>query len=186
MIPGRPIPTALRGPLALVLLICASGCRDLSRFDSKPGEAYCGAIVGAPEFEDGLFTPGLPPRLTLKLTLDTGKLHSEPGILSSNDKADGLCSASGDPLFQDAPLRAIPQIDHDVLSTMTFGEGHDHDFFAWVDSRCQGTVLALVSLMRNDQVEMRLFKPAPISATGSTRPGFGVFLMTAQEHGCGF
>jgi hypothetical protein len=170
---------------ALALALACAGCRDLSRFDSKPGAAYCGAIIGTPEFQDGLLPAG-PPNLTLKLTLDTAKLNSEPGILSSNDEANGLCSSTGDPLFQDAPLRAIPQIDHDVLATMSFGEGHDQDFFAWVDSRCQGTILSLVSLMRNDQVEVRLFKPGPIHATGPERSGFALFPLTAQPHGCGF
>ncbi|HEY2408488.1 MAG TPA: hypothetical protein VGI10_20925 [Polyangiaceae bacterium] len=175
---------AHRALLGLTLLL--AGCRDLSHFDSKPGSAYCGAIIGTPDFQDGLIAAGQPPSLTLKLTLDTGKLNSEPGVLSSNDKATGLCSSTGDPLFQDAPLRAIPQIDHDVLSTMSFGEGHDHDFFTWVDSRCQGPFLALVSLMRNDQVEVRLFKPGPIDATGANRSGFGVFPLSSQPHGCGF
>src|SRR3954463_14209281 len=129
-----PTYRSLRAPLALALVVCAGGCRDLSRFDSKPGAAYCGAIIGTPEFQDGLLPAG-PPNLTLKLTLDTAKLNSEPGILSSNDEANGapgirsnndeangLCPSRGEPLFRDSPLRAIPQIDHDVLSTMSFGE----------------------------------------------------------------
>jgi hypothetical protein len=113
--------------------------------------------------------------------LDTNQLTSVPGFLSSDDAASGLCSANGQALFQDAPLRAIPEVDHDVLSTLSFGEGHEHDFFAWVDSTCQGTMLAVVSLMKNNQVEMRLFKPARLPQTGAPpaeTPGFAVFHLT--------
>jgi hypothetical protein len=96
-----------------------------------------------------------------------------------------MCAAPGVPqrLFDNSPLRAIPEVDHDVLSSLTFGEGHVHDFFAWVDSSCQGTMLAVVSLMKNNQVELRLFKPARVPQPGSTpfdEPGFAVFHLAAQ------
>jgi hypothetical protein len=106
--------------------------------------------------------------------LNTSKLTSEPGFLSSNTA--GICGDQ--PLFQGAPLRPIPEVDRDAISTLTFGEGHEHDFFAWVDSSCQGTMLAVVSLMKNNQVELRLFKPArlpPPGASPTEKPGFAVF-----------
>ena len=82
-----------------------------------------------------------------------------------------------------------------MLSALTFGEGHEHDFFAWVDSTCQGTMLAVVSLMKNNYVELRLFKPAPLSpsTTPAESPGFAVFHLNPKplhkpekEGGCGF
>ncbi len=117
------------------------------------------------------------------LTLDIDRLTSQPGLLSSGDAKDGMCAPLR--LFdKDTPLRAIPEVDHDVLSALTFGEGHLHDFFAWVDSTCQGTMLAVVSLMKNNQVEVRLFKPArvpPPNATSFDKPGFAVFHLVAQQ-----
>src|SRR5450432_2170182 len=171
-------------------------CRNLDSFNTKPGDAYCGAIIGEPAFQAGFVPKGQPPQLELSLTLDTNKLTSEPGILRSREckgtcsgNESGLCSDPTQPLFQDAPLRAIPAVDHDVLSTLSFGEGHEHDFFAWVDSTCQGTMLAVVSLMKNDQVEMRLFKPArlpPAKAPPDQQPGFAMFHFDVQKGGCGF
>ena len=146
--------------LMLAALLAASGCRNLDGFTSKPGDAYCGQLLSQPEFQDGFLPLGSRPNLELALTLDMSKLTSEPGKLTSNDASTGLCASTTGALFQNAQLRAIPQVDHDVLSALTFGEGHEHDFFAWVDSSCQGTMLALVSLMKNQEVEIRLFKPA--------------------------
>ena len=175
--------------LALGALLAAVGCRNLDGFSSKPGDAYCAELLRQPEFQDGFLPLGSPPNLELALTLDTSKLTSEPGNLRSNDSATGLCAGTTGALFQNAPLRAIPAVDHDVLSTLTFGEGHEHDFFAWVDSSCQGTMLAVVSLMKNQQVEIRLFKPArlvPTSAPPDQQPGFAVFHFDVQKGGCGF
>ncbi|MEO6598732.1 MAG: hypothetical protein ABIQ16_02595 [Polyangiaceae bacterium] len=164
------------------------GCRDLKGFDSKPGEAYCGAIISQPAFQDGFVKQNQPPDLELGLVLDVERLTSRPGELSSNDALNGMCAAPGAPqrLFDNAPLRAIPEVDHDELSALTFGEGHVHDFFAWVDSSCQGTMLAVVSLMKNNQVELRLFKPARVpqlNATSFDKPGFAVFHLLAQPQG---
>ena len=99
---------------------------------------------------------GAPPSLSLRLDLDMSSLTTRPGVLTSNDRATGFCSNKGRPLFEEASLRAIPQISNDALSQAEFGEGHDHDFFAWVDSTCQGTMLAVISLLKNDAVEVRL------------------------------
>jgi hypothetical protein len=183
----------------MLIALCAvstSSCGDLDGFTSKPGEAYCGTI-GLSLFQDGFVEEGAPPTLELALTLDIDKLTTEPGVLSSKDPL-GICGTPDAPqvLFQNAPLRAIPELQHDVLSALTFGEGHDHDFFAWVDSTCQGTMVAVVSLMKNNYVELRLFKPARFpgpNATAAERPGFALFHLNPKplyksetEGGCGF
>lgn len=176
--------TLLRA-LGLLGALSVIGCRDLTTFDSKTGEVYCGRI-GSPAFQDGFVKEGSPPDLEVALTLDTSKLTSEPGILSSREGSPtvttGICGE--EPLFADAPLRAIPQVERDALSALTFGEGHEHDFFAWVDSTCQGTMLAIVSLLKNNLVELRLFKPArrpPPNAPAGERPGFAVFHMEVRK-----
>lgn len=191
--------------LAALVAFATLGCRNSSSFDSKPGEAYCGPIIGSPVFQDGFVKTGSPPNLQLALTLDTGMLSADPeskrlaipGTLRSNDP-EGMCGTKENPrvLFDAAPMRAIPEVEHDVLSALSFGEGHEQDFFAWVDSTCQGTMLAIVSMMKNNQVELRLFKPAPLAASDAApadKPGFAVFHLDPKplhqalaENGCGF
>jgi hypothetical protein len=186
----------LRSLFTLCLLLSPVACRSLNRFDTHGDAAYCGDLVFAPDFEDGFVAADQAPDIRLKLKLDVSQLSSFSenrapitGSLTSNDSAHGLCSDSGDALFQSAPLRAIPQVYHDALSTLSFGEGHDDDFFAWADSTCQGTMLTLVSLLRNGDVEVRLFKPAPLPAGDAgpnQRPGFAVFSLQRDEGGCDF
>src|SRR5258706_783100 len=171
----------------LALAAPALACHSLDRFDTEGEAAYCGAMVAGPSFNAGFLPKGVPPLLSLKLPRATGQLTSLPGTLSSDDAALGLCSGGGQPLFQSSPLRAIPEIYHDTLSTLSFGEGHDDDFFAWADSTCQGTVLSLVSLLRGGDVEVRLFKPAPLpppDAGPDKSPGYAVFYLKRREHGC--
>ena len=185
-------------PLGVLLMTLS--CRSLDRFDTKNDAAFCGQLVSAPAFHDG-FVPELEDgepklQLTMKLTLDTSQLSTfsndrttQVNALSSNDSDLGLCAPGGHALFESSPVRGIPQVDHDTLSTLTFGEGHDEDFFAWTDSTCQGTMLALVSLLRKGDVELRLFKPAalPLPLAGPERsPGFGLFYLKRSEKGCGF
>jgi hypothetical protein len=182
---------------SLGVLLTTLSCRDLDRFDTKGNAAYCGQLVKAPSFHDGLVPDGQPGLiLRMKLTLDTSQLSSfsddkptQIGALTSNDAQLGLCSPGGQALFESSPVRGIPQLDHDTLSTLTFGEGHDEDFFAWTDSTCQGTMLALVSLLRKGDVELRLFKPAALPAPDAgpgERPGYALFYLQRHKDGCDF
>lgn len=176
---------ALFGLLALSSL----GCRDLSRFDTKGNEAYCGAMVSSPLFQEGFLPAGEPPRLRVRLTLDTAHLTTRPGELSTDDADRGLCSAEGRPLIDRAPLRAIEELSHDALSGLEFGDGREHNFLAWVDSTCQGTLLAVVSLMSDGKVELRLLKPAalpPPDAPPHRKPGFALFKLARENEGCGY
>jgi len=171
------------------LALGALGCRDLSRFDTEGSEAYCGSMVSSPLFQEGFVPEGVPPPLRLELLLDTDALSTIPGELTTDDADRGLCSDDGRPLIDRAPLRAISELSHDALSTFEFGDGRDHNFFAWVDSTCQGTMLAVVSLMSDGNVEVRLLKPAalpPPDAPPDRKPGFALFSLTREEEGCNF
>ncbi len=165
-------------------------CNSLDRFNTKPPAAYCGAIVGSGDaFQYGFIQPGAPPNLELSLELDTSSLTSRPGSLASNDAATGFCSPS--PLFAGAPLRAIPQLLHDALAQADLGPGHEHTFFSWVDSTCQCTMLAVISLLTNGDVEVRLLKPGPELPTDQQEDqkkssGFALFYLQRRATGCGF
>ncbi len=182
---SNPWATAL-----LALLLLGVACSDLSKFQLDEGSAYCGSMVSAPLFHAGFVPDGAPPSLRLKLFLDVDNLTTLPGRLTSDDGSRGLCKDDGGPLFDDSPLRAIPQVLHDPISTLEFGEGREHSFFAYVDSTCQGTMLAVVSLMRNREVEVRLFKPsaaAPVDSPASEQAGYALFYLKPRDaNKCGF
>jgi hypothetical protein len=162
----------------------AVGCRDLSRFDTGPNEAYCGSIVTSEFIRKGFTPENEPPNLPMRLRLDTDKMTTEPGVISTNDGEAGVCHPFA--FFTNAKLRAIDEVFHDELSFVEFGEGREHNFFAWVDS-CQGPVLAVVSLMKSDDVEVRLLKPGVIEpTTPADAPGFALFVLHRQAGSCGF
>lgn len=184
-----------RSCLVLLLLPALGSCSSLDRFDTNGAAAYCGSLVRAPPFEEALVPNTGPRLLSARLTLDVDALRSggetikTVGHLTTDDRDRGLCSPEARPLVEDAPLRTIPELDHDPLSLLEFGEGRDYNFFAWVDSTCQGTLLAVVSLMRNEGVELRLLKPALLPAPDAPperRPGFGLFHLRREEAGCDF
>jgi hypothetical protein len=165
------------------------GCRDIDRFDTEGSAAYCGSIVGAASFHKGFIETGAPPSLNLRLHIDTDALTTTPGVVTSDDRDSGLCSAEGAPLFDEAPLRAIDEVLKDAISHAEFGDGHEHDLFAWVDSKCQGTMLAVMSLLTSGAVEVRLFKPAKsvaAEAPQAQQAGFALFYLTRSERGCEF
>lgn len=190
-----PLPCSLLTPLALASVAVLAGCSSLERFDTKGTEAaYCGSLVARPPFADGLLPSSLPPSLIMRMSLDVTALMSrgteaiEVARISTDD-VGGLCKNQGGPLFQDAMLRTIPTLDHDPLSALEFATGRDYNFFGWVDSSCQGTMLAVVSLMRNDDVEVRLLKPAAYVGPGAppeSSPGFGMFYLHRDGSGCPF
>ena len=175
--------------LAAFALGALVSCRSLERFNTQPPAAYCGAIVGTPPFNIGFIPTGAPPNLELGLRIDIDALTTLPGSLSSNDATSGFCKPA--PLFDQAPLRAIPEIMHDALSQADLGEGHQHTFFAWVDSTCEGSMLAVVSLLTNGAVEVRLLRPGPdlppmANEDVSKGPGFALFYLQRRDTGCGF
>lgn len=160
----------------------ALGCSTLERFDTKDGEAYCGDIVSA-----AFVRQEFPPDLRVRMTLDTDLLSSVPGTLTTDDAAAGPCAPK--PRLDAAPMRVTEAMLHDPLSTFDFGTGRDHNFMAWVDSTCEGPMLAVVSLLRNDEVEVRLMKPPTAPTGSSTEPppaGFALFQLTRHKNDCGF
>jgi hypothetical protein len=175
--------------VALVTLasIAALGCRDLERFDTHGDEAYCGEMVGAPFNEGFLPENAKPPVIGMQLTFDIHGLASSPGSISTDDSEQGPCAP--EPLFDNARLRSVSEAFHDPVSQLEFGDGREQNILVWADSACQGTLLGVVSLMRDDSIEVRLFKPAPEPTTSTPkaqRPGFAQWKLSRRSAGCGF
>jgi hypothetical protein len=173
--------------LGVGAMLGLAACRTLDRFDTGEDEAYCGAMVSAPFAHESFLPVNAPPTLQMRLRLDTDRLTTLPGSISTDDADRGLCAPL--PLFDQAPLRAIEEAFHDPISTLNFGQGREHNLLVWVDSECQGTLVGVVSLMKSDDVELRLLKPAPHAAPDADpaeRPGFAQFLLRRRKGDCNF
>jgi hypothetical protein len=160
--------------VASAMAIC--GCKSIDQFTTEPGEFYCGNIVQGPFVRSG-FGPGVQ----LKLTFDADAISTSPGKLSTDDK-----------LFVDAPLEAIPQIAHDPISTLQFGEGRQRNLIFSVEpTSAHGGPPALVfmSLLEGGGAEVRLVRAASLRATAEVveqAPLFGVFPLNRSREGCKF
>ncbi len=170
MVPG------LAAALALVCLACLAGCRDLSAFSTTDGDRYENPVVNA-----GFVLAGMKPDTSLCLTIDTDHLQDAPGAISTDDG-----------MFRKAPLRPIPQIWHDPLSTLSFGEGRLKNLVYVATSSASEDVFAVISLMQSGEVEVRLLRGAPnlpdeAGVTASTGGNlFAVFDLTRKNGPCSY
>ncbi len=184
-------PTVLAIAIGGALCAGLTGCRDVSRFSSR-GDHFQGKIIGG-EF----VRAALSDQVELCLLLDSDHLQDAPGTISTSDG-----------LFESTPLRPIPQIWHDPLSTLTFGEARVQSlvYMATPLSNLDAGLLAtdvtvILSLMKSGDVEVRLLRSAPASpsttitkpvgaaasaADLASAPLFGVFPLARKVGPCSF
>ncbi len=186
MAPSSRAATARRAAWVAGLVATSASCRDLSGF-STGGGSFEGPVVGADFVLTGVggtTDAGVATRLCL--TLDADHLQDVPGALSTSDG-----------LFRSARMRTIPQIWHDPLSTLTFGEGRVKNLVYVVTAGRPladgGTdVFAVVSLMQSGNVEVRLLHGAPPTPPAGAQPAsnggnlFAVFLLERQSTPCSY
>lgn len=163
------------GAAGCVALVCGA-CSDVSRFDTGKDDAYCGTIVNATFVREG-FTR----LIQAELQIDTAALHTQPARLTSH-RDDTPCD--GSPLFDDAPLRPPIKLESDPLSQLQFGDDREVNWMSWVQSSCDETYLAVVSLMHDDSVELRLLR-SPSVPTDPETGALGVFTLERNKRGCG-
>jgi hypothetical protein len=172
--------------VAAATALAVAACRDISGFSTR-GDRFEGAVI------DGDFVrTGVDAGTTLCLTLDTDRLEDGPGNLWTSDGR-----------FAMAPLRPIPQLWHDPLSTLSFGEGRLRNLVYVVSATTPygdgdgNDVFAVVSLMQAGGVEVRLLRGAPggltvapdasdAGASGSSpiENVFAVFTLSRQPGPC--
>ena len=160
-----------------------SACHDVAIFSSG-AQTYVGSVVSA-----SFVLSGVPTNAQLCLTFDASQIQDVPGTITTSDG-----------LFRRTPLRSIPQLWHDPLSTFTFGEGRVQNMLymaapapAAGDSGSgvapgggMGDVMVVLSLMDGGGIEARMIRGAPpaVSADASVSPPgdnlFAVFALTLQ------
>jgi hypothetical protein len=69
---------------------------------------------------------------------------------------------------------------------LEFGEQREINLMGWVDSVCDGTYLTVVSLLRNDDVEVRVMRSEKNATDGTEEGPFGLFQLRRFEEACDF
>jgi len=172
--------------VAVAALLAFAACRDLSDFTTAGG-SYQGDVV-----QGDFVRTGISAQTKLCLTLDADHLQDSPGSLSTTDGR-----------FHAAALRPIPQLWHDPLSTLSFGEGRLKNLLYVVAVSSSdgdangGDVFAVVSLMQSGDIEVRLLRGAPgvdggagsASSSANGVPSnnvFAVFVLRRQKEPCSY
>lgn len=167
--------------MSLVAGTMMLACRDMSRFSSHGGRFQGGVVKGS------FVRSGISELAQMCITLDTEHLQDAPGTVTTSDGR-----------FQNTALRPIPQLWHDPLSTLTFGDGRIQNLvYAASPGASDGgaaeaqDVLVVLSLMQGGQIEARLLRGAPQTDAGPPPPGaasavFGVFTLDRQTGPCAF
>jgi len=168
--------------LPLWVLTVLPACQTLDRFDTEGSAAYCGSIVNG-RFVRTTESEGGFARIRMKLRIDADQLTTAPGTLTTDDSGDAPCAPR--PTFDAAPMRVTPELVGDPLAAMVFDDGQIHNVIGWVDSTCRGSMLAIVSLYKNDRVDVRLLKPRDPNASAE-RDAFAHFALERSDTGCGF
>jgi hypothetical protein len=172
---------ALVAALSGAMLLAA--CRDLHGFSTGPNDRYQGVVVDA-----DFVRVGVDAGTSLCMTLDADHLQDAPGAMWTSDGR-----------FQAAPFRPVPELWHDPLSTLSFGEGRLKNLMYVVTATetfgdGQGDdVLAVASLMQSGGVEVRLLRGAPpvgSDAADAAPPGsdrvFAVFPLSRMTGPCSY
>jgi len=162
------------------LLGSIAGCRDISGFTTGTGNSYQGSVVAA-----DFVLAGVGATTNLCLTIDTDRLQDTPGNLSTDDGR-----------FHAVPMRTIPQIWQDPLSTLSFGEGRLKNLVYVATASTPfadgngNDVLVVVSLMQSGEIEVRLLRGAPGAAVDAAPSSggnlFAVFDLQREAVPCSY
>lgn len=165
----------MRRGLALGAFAAAAlGCADTARFSNEPGESWCGTVASA-----SFVRAGIPEGTKLRLVLDADRLQTAPGQLWTGAFTNGE-------KFTAARLEVIPQLLHDPLSTLSFGEGRVKNALAVAELGAT-QVFVVLSLLQSGEVEVRILRGAGTSTSTPIQPPqlFGVFRLAREKGDCG-
>lgn len=170
------------------------GCQSQRDFDLGTDESYCGYLSSA-----GFLTRGWD-RDTVRMELHgyTSRQAACPAGTLTTD--DGTLEGSV------SELRPIEVLAHDPLSQLQFGDGRVENEMYFIRSTRRQDLLAVVSLMHDGSVEVRLLgaAQAPAGSGEDAGPGlppctggpdaglddlpetalFGLFHLRRQRAGC--
>jgi hypothetical protein len=149
-------------------LVLGLACTDVGDYSTGPGECYFGQMVSFEYLTSGEF--GEHPGLELILDVDAlGSAQSGTSITTTNL------------LFERADVIQMDQLIHDSLSLLQFPTGRVRNYLAFAQPKTGGPAVVTVSLMENNEVEVRILRPDMDPYDGVDTSIFGVFQMVRKR-----
>ena len=148
-----------------LLLLALVACNDVTSY-SNNGDHYEGQVV-----QGAYVRAGIEADIRMYLTFDGANFQTSPGSITTEGG-----------MFHGSVLRPIPQSWNDPISLMSFGESRVKTMVYAVTPTAsnQADVLAVVSLMKDQSIEVRLIRSAPGRAMPGEEPVFGVFQLVRK------
>jgi hypothetical protein len=163
----------MKRALSIAVALAGAGisCTDVTSWSTR-GDHFEGLVV-----QGGFVRTGFGGDVTMCMTFDGAHVQDAPGMIATNDGR-----------FHAAPLRPIPQVWHDAFSTMSFGEGRVRNLpYAVQPVKDEPDAMAIVSLMKDDAIEVRIVRGAPGRDGGTVEaPLFAIFRLERHPGPCAF
>ena len=156
----------LRSLLSLVLLLPLLGCRSLDLFDTRGDAAYCGELVSAPSFHDGLMPEGEPVSpLVLKLILPDGQARALDGFVL-RDRTLEIATPDGlGPGTHVLTWRVVSEDGHPVAGSTIFSIGAPGISAAFMHYPDDGLVVIVLSNQDQGAEAMQEWLQAQVEAS---------------------
>ncbi|MCP4599626.1 MAG: hypothetical protein GY847_03645 [Proteobacteria bacterium] len=149
-------------------LVFEGACTNIGDYSTGHGECYEGSIVRAEYVRSEAFDP----EVRLELTLDANSL---------GQGKEGATITTNDGTFDRAPVSQMTQLAHDSLSLLQFPGGRVRNYLAHASPSNGSPATIVISLMENDEVEVRILRPDLMPDDSDDSSLFGVFRLVRRE-----
>ncbi len=167
----------MRGMLKLFVVwgVLSQACTNIGDFSTGAGECYEGVVVS-----DLSVRRGIEPDVRMVLTIDVDALTRGNDL--ATEPLDQLAQpaariSTSDGQFEQTPVAQMLQLPHDSLSLFQFPGGRVRNYLAYAVTNTGALVTVIVSLMENDEVEVRVLRPL----VGDHPALFGVFRLSLKD-----
>ncbi len=150
------------------IVIGAGACTNVGEYSTAPGECYVGKIVNS----DFVRSDTLNPDIELIMTLDADALGRGE---------EGATFTTSDGIFHNTPVRQMTELAHDSLSLLQFPGGRVRNYLAHASPTTGSPATIVISLMENNEIEVRVLRPDLDPDDGEDTALFGVFGLVRKD-----
>ncbi len=152
----------------LVSAATLGACTNVGDFSTIEDECYEGQIVGVQYVR----SKTLDAETVMTMTLDSDAL---------GQGNEGATITTDDGTFNNSKVSQMEQLTHDSLSMLQFPGGRVRNYLAYTQPTIGPPATIIISLMENDEVEVRVMRPDFNDNDNEDSTLFGVFRLVRKE-----